>query len=133
MSPEGLDDIRNWGVADVDEVTRREIYTMGRGQVNSVFGVNLHDMDELGEGQEYQNFAVSSDIGLVLPTGQGGDLEFAFGLDMRRNDSFMMPVRGDLEVYDDPTLHRYRRAGIYGWQEIGFAVLDNRRIITLSF
>ena len=47
---------RNWGVDQVDEITRREIYTAADGNVNRVFGVNLHDLDELGEGQEYQEF-----------------------------------------------------------------------------
>ena len=49
--------IRNWGVDQVDEITRREIYTAADGTVNTEsFGVNLHDLDELGEGQEYQDF-----------------------------------------------------------------------------
>jgi hypothetical protein len=56
VSPEAMEDIRNWGVDQVDEVTRREIYTAADGSVNRVFGVNLHDLDELGDGQEYQLF-----------------------------------------------------------------------------
>ena len=58
VSPEAMEDLRNWGIDQVDEVTRREIYVAddGGGVVNRVFGVNLHDLDELGEGQEYQLF-----------------------------------------------------------------------------
>ena len=56
VSPEAMEDIRNWGVDQVDEVTRREIYTAGDGAVNRVFGINLHDLDELGAGQEYDTF-----------------------------------------------------------------------------
>jgi hypothetical protein len=55
FSPEMLENIRTWGLDQVDEITRREIYTAGDGQITRVFGVNLHDLDEFGEGQEYQN------------------------------------------------------------------------------
>ena len=45
VSPEAMEDIRNWGVDQVDEITRREIYTAGDGTLNRIFGVNLHDLD----------------------------------------------------------------------------------------
>ena len=68
VSPEAMEDIRNWGLDQVDELTRREIYTAADGSVNRVFGVNLHDLDELGEGQEYELF-FEDVIGASLPTG----------------------------------------------------------------
>ena len=54
LSPEALEDIRNWGLDQVDEITRREIYQAGDdgAAITRIFGVNLHDMDELGESQE---------------------------------------------------------------------------------
>ena len=127
VSPEALEDIRNWGLDQIDEVTRREIYSAPEGgaPITRVFGVNLHDLDELGEGQEYQTFFTGSLSGAV----QASDLELVVGLDQSSNDSFVMPVRQTLEVYEDPTLHRQQRAGFYGWAEIGFGVLDNRRVI----
>ena len=64
---------------------------------------------------------------------QAADLELVVGLDQSSNDSFVMPVRQQLEVFEDPTLHRQQRAGFYGWAEIGFGVLDNRRVILGSF
>ena len=131
VSPEALEDIRNWGLDQIDEVTRREIYSAPEGgaPITRVFGVNLHDLDELGEGQEYQTFFTGSLSGAV----QAADLELVVGLDQSSNDSFVMPVRQTLEVYEDPTLHRQQRAGFYGWAEIGFGVLDNRRVILGSF
>ena len=60
-------------------------------------------------------------------------LELVVGLDQSSNDSFVMPVKEQLQVYEDPTLHRQQRAGYYGWSELGFGVLDNRRIILGSF
>jgi len=131
LSPEALEDIRNWGLDQVDEVTRREIYTASEdgAPITRVFGVNLHDLDELGEGQEYQNF-FDNDLGGSL---QSSDLELVVGLDQSGNDSFVMPVKQQLQVFEDPTLHRQQRAGYYGWAELGFGVLDNRRVILGSF
>jgi hypothetical protein len=125
VSPEAMEDIRNWGIDQVDEVTRREIYTAADGSVNRVFGINLHDRDELGEGQEYQKFYTDVLSG-SLPS---GDAEIVVGLDLRKRDSFIMPVREEVQIFEDETLHRQKRAGFYGWAEQGFAVLDNRRVL----
>jgi hypothetical protein len=131
VSPEALEDVRNWGLDQVDEVTRREIYTASEGgaPITRIFGVNLHDLDELGEGQEYQNFFVN-DLGGAV---QASDLELVVGLDQSTSDSFVMPMKEQLQVFEDPTLHRQQRAGYYGWAELGFGVLDNRRVILGSF
>ena len=133
VSPEALEDVRNWGLDQVDEVTRREIYTAPEGgaPITRIFGVNLHDLDELGEGQEYQDFFTgASNLNADLKT---GDVELVVGLDQSTNDSFVMPVKEQLQVFEDPTLHRQQRAGYYGFAELGFGVLDNRRVIVGSF
>lgn len=129
ISPEGHEDIRNWGVDEVDEITRRELITSEGGLLTRIFGVNLHTLDELGEGQEYQLF-YENDLGGTLPA---GDSEIVVGLDMSSNDSFVMPVRAGLQIFEDDTLHRQRRAGFYGWAEQGFACLDNRRVLLGAF
>ena len=131
VSPEALEDVRNWGLDQIDEVTRREIYTASEGgaPITRIFGVNLHDLDELGEGQEYQTFFTSQLSGAV----QASDTELVVGIDQGSNDSFVMPVKEQLTVFEDPTLHRQQRAGFYGFAEIGFGVLDNRRVILGSF
>lgn len=126
VSPEAMEDIRNWGIDQVDEITRREIYTAADGSVNRVFGINLHDLDELGEGQEYQTFFTSSLSG-SMPSGH--NTEIVVGLDLRKRDAFVMPIRQEVQVFEDDSLHRQKRAGFYGWAEQGFAVLDNRRVI----
>ncbi|NDB60513.1 hypothetical protein EB001_19005, partial [bacterium] len=125
VSPEAMEDIRSWGLDQIDEVTRREIYTAADGTLNRVFGINLHDRDELGEGQQYQLF-YSSVLGGSLP---GSKTELVVGLDLRKRDSFIMPVREQVQIFEDDTLHRQKRAGFYGWAEQGFAVLDNRRVL----
>ena len=129
MSPEGVEDIRNWGVDQVDEVTRREIYNAADGTFNRVFGVNLHDLDELGEGQEYQSFFSQQLSGALA----SGDVELVVGMDLSKNDSFMHPIREPMKVFEDPTFHRQQKASWYGWQEHGFAVLDGRNIILGSY
>lgn len=126
LSPEAMEDIRNWNVDQVDEITRREIFVAdGDEAMNRIFGVNLHTLDELGEGQEYQLF-YENELGGSMP---GTDVEIVVGLDLSKNDSFVMPVRENLSLFADETLHRQKRAGLYGWAEQGFAVLDNRRVI----
>ena len=127
VSPEAMEDIRNWNVDQVDEITRREIYVSSDegGVLNRVFGVNLHTIDELGEGQEYQLF-YKNVLGASLPA---TDVETVVGLDLRHRDSFIMPIRQEVQIFEDDTLHRQKRAGFYGWAEQGFAVLDNRRVL----
>jgi len=126
MSPEAMEDIRNWNIDQVDEVTRREIFiSAGENALTRIFGVNLHDVDEFGEGQEYDNYFTST-LGGVL---SGGDLEIVVGLDLSKNDSFVMPMRQEVTIFPDEMLHRQQRAGYYGWAEYGCAVLDNRRVL----
>jgi hypothetical protein len=129
MSPEAMEDIRNWGVDQIDEVTRREIFTSQDGAMNRIFGVNLHDISELGDGQEYQNY-LENTLGITMPTAGGHqDVECVVGLDLRRRDSFVMPIRQQLQLFEDDMLHRQQRFGWYGWMRCGFGALDSRRVI----
>lgn len=128
VSPEAIEDIRNWNVDQVDEFTRRDIFLSEDGVLTRIFGVNLHDIDELGEGQEYQLYSLNQ-LGVTLPINK---VELMLGLDLRRRDSFVMPIREQVQVFEDDTLHRQKRGGIYGWAEQGFAALDNRRVILMA-
>jgi len=131
MSPEGMEDIRTWDLTQLDDVTRRTVFIAENdGGLNNIFGVDLHELDELGENQSFQTYYTS--LGGSL---QGTDVELVIGLDLtdRVGSSFVMPVRSPLEVFEDEALHRQRRHGYYGWQEHGFATLDNRRVIFGSF
>ena len=128
VSPEAMEDIRNWNVDQIDELTRRDIFLSEDGGINRIFGVNLHDLDELGEGQEYQLY-ITSELSVTLP---GSDAEAVIGLDLRNNDSFVMPIKENIEVFEDPFLHRQKRAGVYGWWQGGFAALDGRRTLVGS-
>lgn len=129
LSPEAIEDIRSWDLTQVDDVTRREIFMAGGedgdGAITRIFGVNLHDIDELGVGQEYQLYFTGT-LGGSMPTDK---VEIVVGLDLSNRDSFVMPVRAEVELFDDPAFHRQRRAGMYGWGEHGFSVLDSRRVL----
>lgn len=130
MSPEGLEDIRNWGLDQVDEMTRREIYLADESsdKVTRVFGATLVDLDELGVGQQYQTFWTDS----LAASIQASDTELAIGLDLSRG-SFIMPIRQEVEIHADPWLHRSHKEGYYGMADQGFASLDGRDVIALSF
>lgn len=130
LSPEGLADIRNWTSTQVDPDTRREIFVGNDdGGIGSLFGVRLHELQDLGVGQRYQTYIESAsgpNKSAWFP--HPGDQEFCIALDLRSkpNYPFKMPVREELGVFDDETMHRSARMGVYGWMELGFTVLDSR-------
>lgn len=128
LSPEAVEDIRNWGVDLLDDTTRREVFLAPDGSPQSIFQVALHDLDEFGEGQEYQDFWTTT-LGASLAS---GDVELVLGVDMMHKDSFVMPVRMGVEIFPDEVLHRQQRAGVYGWAEQGYGVLDGRRVLAGS-
>jgi hypothetical protein len=132
LSPEGIEDIRNWGVDQIDEVSRREIYVAGDGadSLMRVFGVNLIDLDEFGEGQEYQTYYTGS-LGGSL---QASDVELVVGLNANPNNkSLIMPMREDLRIFADPAAHRSAMESYYGWMQFGVASLESRDLILGSF
>ena len=127
MSPEAIADLRNFDNTAVDDLTLRNL--LGGGDIPSLFGTKLVEMEELGAGQEYQNYLTNT-LGASVAT---GDREFVVGLDLKNRDSFVMPVREDMKTFDAPELHRDGKAGVYGWMFVGFAALDSRRNILGSF
>jgi hypothetical protein len=131
-SPEAIEDVRNWGIDQLDEVSRREVYQSADSgaPLTRIYGVNLNGLFEFGDGQEYQTF-FTSDLGGSI--GPNSDVELIVGLDLNARDSFVMPVKREVEIFEDEGLHRSQRQGYYGWAEIGFGVLDNRRVLAASF
>lgn len=129
MSPEARQDVLSWDLTQVPDAVRFQIYqNWSDGGVPKIGDVSLHDLDELGVGQEFQKY-YEDVLGGTLP---GSKLEILVGLDKRNNDSFVMPFREEVQIYEDVNMHRERRAGMYGWAEHGFSVLDNRRVELLA-
>jgi hypothetical protein len=132
MSPEALEDIRSWDLSQIDDVTRREIFLNsgddGVPVISTVFGVRIHDIDEFGVNQEFQNYFTDT-----LGGSLGSDkVELVIGLDLLNRDSFVRPVRQEMEVFEDLSLHKTRRFGLYSWAEGGWGVLSSRRVLAGS-
>lgn len=132
VSVEGMADIRSWNVDQLDDISRNMIFTSAEGTLSRIFSVNLHEIHELGEGQEYETYFEST-LGASLPNAGNQKVEVVFGLDLRTNDSFVMPVAEELTILNDDTLMRSRMRGLYGWMSLGFAVLDARRVLVGAF
>lgn len=132
ISLEGQEDIRNWGVDQIDEITRNQIYAAGDNsdKLIRIFGVNLHPLFELGEGQIYQQF-FTNQLGGSL---QASDVELIIGMDLRpASNSFIMPIRDDVQMWNDSHLHREGLDGYYGWMRMGFGICDGRDVLLGSF
>jgi hypothetical protein len=129
LSVEAMEDVRSWSATEVDDFTRREIIQASDKNLAKVYGVNLHHMTEFGEGQEYQLY-ITDVLGGSLPS---NTKEWAVGLDLSTQDSFVEPVVQELETFEDPNLYRSQKMGVFGWLEHGFAVLDSRRVLMMAF
>jgi hypothetical protein len=133
LSPEAMEDVRAWDTAEIDEFTRREIFASAQTGLAEIYGVVLHTMTEFGIDQEYEAF-ITDVLGRAHQTIGSETLEeFCIGLDLSTMDSFVSPIRKELETFEDPALYRQQRAGIFGWLELGFAVLDPRRVVLGEF
>lgn len=125
ISPESMEDIRNWTLDQVDDFTRREIFVSEEDGYSKIYGVNIVPLDEFGEGQEYEDYYQNTIGGSLV----AGDLELVVGLDLSKNDSFVSPIREPLQVFEDDTVHRQRKVSFYSIESRGYAVLNSLRVI----
>jgi hypothetical protein len=145
VSPEDAADIREWTDTDIDPVTRREIFqAAGMG---SIWNVQLHEIKHLGAVGKFNINASTASYGVFLASAGGafhdytltnanitdanGEVTTAgetqiWGFDRTVNDSLVMPVKQEWQTFEDPTLLRHQKQGVFGWEEIGFACLDAR-------
>jgi hypothetical protein len=147
ISPEDAADVREWTDTQVDPITRREIFqAAGMGRI---WNINLHEVFQLGAtgrfninqfGATFGIFQVDAagDFNDYNPTNENvvdanGNVTTAgetqvWGFDLSVNDSLVMPIRKEYEAHDDPTLLRQQKQGFFGWEEVGFALLDSRML-----
>ena len=131
VSPEAFEDMGAWNLALVSDDIRTQIQRSQEGAIRGMYGVNFHDLDELGVGQEYQLYYTGTLSGSLGPN---SDEELAIGLDLSQPDkAFIHPVSEELEITEDENLHRQGLVGFYGSYESGWAVLDVRYILAGSF
>ena len=126
LSPEAVADIRNFADSVVGDPYLSQLILQSEDTIPQLYGVRIHELQELGVGQEYELYLENT---LNVAFGGGSDEEFVVGLDLLHRDAFVMPVREEMQMYDDPALHRSMKAGVYGWMEVGFAALDTRRAL----
>jgi len=130
MSPEAFEDMSSWGLGLVSDDIRTQIQRSEEGAVRGMYGVNFHDLDELGVGQEYQLYYTSTLSGSLASS----DEELVIGLDLTQPDKcFIHPVSQEIEITEDENLHRHGLVGFYGSMEGGWAVLDVRHVLAGSF
>ncbi len=133
MSMEAMEDLRAWDISEIDDLTRRDILSSAGSNLAVIYGTRLHFMTEYGVGQEYQLY-LTGVLGRAVTAVDATDEEFVVGLDLSTNDSFVQPIRQELQTFEaPPEMHRRQKAGVYGWMEHGFAVLDNRRVLLGTF
>ncbi len=133
MSMEAMEDLRAWDISEIDDLTRRDILSSAGSNLATIYGTRLHFMTEYGVGQEYQLY-LTAVLGRSVTAVDATDQEFVVALDLSTNDSFVQPIRQELQTFEaPPEMHRRQKAGVYGWMEHGFAVLDNRRVLMGAF
>ena len=133
VSPEAVQDMQEWDETEVDDATRNAIIQRGEDDEIMLYGVRVVVLDELGVGQEYQ--LAYNKMAANQPNGGLGpdDQEIVIGIDAQNTDSFIMPIREELEIHEDPQLLRQDRLGWFGRMEMGVGVLNNARVIIGSF
>lgn len=127
VSPEAHQDIYAWGLDLIPDGVREKIYYASPESPDTVniYNTRITALDEFGEGQIYQEYYTD----VLNGTMAANDVEIVVGLDRQRQDSFVMPVRDNVKIFEDNMMHRRQLFGLYGMAEIGFAVLDNRRTL----
>lgn len=139
VSCEGIESILSWNLDQVPDSVRASMYSMAGGDnmVMNILGTRVHQMYELGDGQEYQDYYLTSAVGGALtPSGSGhgaADLELGIVLDLTNRDSFVMAINQPFEMFEDPTLHPQQKGGFYGWREKSIGVLDSRRLCAITW
>lgn len=123
ISPEAQADTLSWSVSEIPDSVRATIFA--NGVLTRIGSTNLHALDELGVGQEYELFWDDT----LAQSHTQSKTEIVVGLDQSKNSSLLMPWRQMPELYEDMMLAKHRRVGMYGTAEIGFAALDNRVVL----
>lgn len=117
--------------------------------MGSVWNVQLHEIKHLGAVGKFNINDSTSSYGVFLGDGSddyqdyhldnanicdaNGEVTTAgetqiWGFDRSVNDSLVMPIKQQWVSYDDPTLLRRQKQGIFGWETCGFGCLDSRML-----
>ena len=115
----------------VGDGIKDEMYRAGGAK--SLFGINIIDLYEFGDGQKYNTLYSSSVCGGTLAANQ----EIVVGVD-RSTEAFVRPVARNSEtggtftaLPDDQFVTRQDKTGFYGGVEEGRVLLDARALVGL--
>lgn len=96
-------DIRGWGWKDIDDTTRREVFK--NAGMGSIWGAQIVIVDRLGNDEVY-------------------------GIDTDKMG--IMPIREEIQTFDDPSSVAKLRVKVVAFEEVGFAVVDPKAIVKLD-
>jgi len=123
----------------LSEDVRTELYR--GGGMESLFGINIIELIELGKNQKYNTLFDSFDVTTYTDSNNANAITFAtashdlsIGLDLSR-EAFVRPVAtnaesgGQLTVLpDDQFISRAEKTGFYGFLEEGRVCVDARAV-----
>jgi hypothetical protein len=101
-------DIRAWTQTVIDPVTQRELFV--NAGIPSIYGAQIHLVHFLTTGT-------------------------AYFLDCRPTAHCLgyMPIRDELQTWDNPAAIEHFRVGVVAYEEVGFTVMDNKNIVKVVF
>jgi hypothetical protein len=105
VSASGMADIRAWTQTTIDPVTQREIFV--NAGMPSIYGAQIHVV----------HFLASTE---------------AYFIDATPNKLGFMPIRDELQTFDDPVAIKKFRVGVLAREEIGFVVMDAHAIVAAT-
>ena len=119
ISPEAREDTKNWQMIGGDT-----------GLVTQIFNVNLHSLEELGAGQEYQNF-YENELKGTLPKGSN---QICVGLDLSKGHASPFQISRPLhkskwEIFHNSELLRERKLGFDLKGQISIACINNQAVL----
>lgn len=108
VGPDGMFDIRAWTQNTIDPVTQRELFV--NAGLPSIYGAEIHVVHFLPSGVAY--FLDTSPTSHCLG---------------------YMPIRDELQTWDNPAAIEHFRVGVVAYEEVGFTVMDNKNIVKVVF
>ena len=121
-------------VTNLPDNVREEIYRNAGAE--SIYGVNIHELVELGVGQKYNALFTAFKGSQTWDGGVANEL--AIGLDLSK-ESFIRPIARQAEsggtftvLPDDQFVARSEKTGFYGSLEEGRVCIDARAIVGLK-
>lgn len=125
ISPEAMEDIRNWGVDEIDEQTRKEILS-GSSEINQLYGTTvsvstdlerneIYELGRRGPYFRYANFPVEIETTIELPEDlKVSSISYEFPADGPFTEEITMV--GESKVWETPPKEENLVSNAIDWQ-----------------